>query len=175
MPNWVSNYLNISGPPEDIDRFVKVAGAMTRSERKDGPPKVVAVKGKRKAKVVEDCRRFRPEVLGFNHFIPQPRTFPKGIPKGHPGTPKWMRWRAKYWGTKWEPCWTVFKQVNGSRIRYRFCTAWYAPTEFFQRVSRVYPTLIFRLRYWQYGAWQPLCEFSKGKGYLVKCDNKETR
>jgi hypothetical protein len=171
MPNWVSNSLTISGPPEDIDRFAKVAGAMTRSETKKGPPKVVPVKGKRKAKAVEDDRSFRPEVFTFNHFVPQPRKFPKCIPKGHPGTPKWMRWRAKYWGTKWEPCWPDVKRVYRNRIRYWFSTAWYAPIEFFYKVSRMYPTLIFRLRYWEDGKWQPRCEFSKGKGYVVEKDS----
>ena len=175
MPNWVSNRLTISGPPEDIDRFAKVAGTMTRATRKDGPPKVTPIKGKGKAKGIADNRSFRPEVLSFSHFIPQPRKFPKAIPKGYPGTPKWMRWRAKYWGTKWEPCWPEVKRVYRTRIRYWFSTAWDAPVEFLERVSKRFPTLIFTLRYWQNGEWQAPCVFRMGSSYQVEKTTRKRR
>lgn len=165
MPNWVSNRLTISGPPAEVDRFVTVAGTMTRKTRHMAPPKPAKLSGKRKP--VEDNRTHRPEVLSFQHFIPEPRRFGSRYPSGRKYLPKWMRWRLVNWGVKWDACWPKVKRVYRTRVRYWFSTPWDVPLRWLETVSRSYPMILFSLRYYRDEQWVQVA-FRAGVFYEVE-------
>lgn len=89
------------------------------------------------------------------------------------GHPTWYEWAIANWGTKWGDFDTqierssvyyeikddkvVFpydnedKQDNNEYIRFHFDTAWSPPIKAFERISKMYPTLTFILRYTESG------------------------
>lgn len=56
------------------------------------------------------------------------------------GVVGWYDWRVKYWGCKWDTDLEIDYQ-NEERIDFVFDTPWSAPREFFDEISRRYPTL----------------------------------
>jgi len=122
MPNWCGNDLSVSGPKEDMNRFIEQA----KSKRPTGQE--IEPNGN----VIE---KFEDVALSFEKFVP----YPYG---------KWdYDWCVKNWGTKWDAC-----EVNDDgHGNYYFDTAWSPPTEAVLGMSKCYPTLEFHLAYEECG------------------------
>lgn len=148
MPNWCENILTVSGPSEEVDRFIK------DNNGGDG------------------------EALVFSKAVPEPTYEGYNGPSHEDtpsGLPTWYHWRIENWGTKWEPdsgtdvkkeTKTVLDQEI-STATYYFSTAWGPADAWFDKVVTKYPKL--RLSY-VYG--EPGNNFG---GVIVALDGKVTR
>jgi hypothetical protein len=136
MPNWCNNRLSVSGPKADVLTFIE------------------------KAKSADS-------VLSFESLVPPKYDDPdyqdakEAHVEGttdHP-TFNWYRWQKDHWGTKWdvnpdEVSLDTNESFDGNDLEavYEFATAWCAPTEFYEAITAMFPTLTFDA----YG-WEPGC------------------
>ena len=162
MPNWCENELRITGPAEEMDRFVKEAHGSTRQY---GPKK----KGASPPET---------QMLCFHKLFPVPDELLKrsyGADMGHEkdlpaidGCRCGADWEIKHWGCKWgvsnANCQMTTGPDDDTEIGYWFLTAWSPPTEFLRHVSTIFPKLRFDLTYREIG-----CGF---KGRFIVCNGK---
>ena len=107
-------------------------------------------------------------LLCFDNFAPMPKELINTIspPERHNrnltrkfGADNWYDWRVKNWGTKWpasgvELCSTkVFHMTSEKPIEiiYDFETAWSPPEPIVMKMSKMFPKLKFKLKYWEAG------------------------
>ena len=62
--------------------------------------------------------------------------------------PNWYDWCVKNWGTKWDVDGKLVQEYEDC-LEYSFRSAWYPPIAWLKQVSTDYPTLLFRLRYYE--------------------------
>ena len=142
MPNWCTNELNLYGPKEDVESFMK---------------KVVQEEGK---------------ICLFESTYPTPIDLvdQKPFKKIHElneeelvllskfGSSDWYEWRVDNWGTKWEceDAYLMFERdIEGKEelkeIAYRFDTAWGPAINWQKKITADYPNIIFHLWYEETG------------------------
>lgn len=144
MPNWCDNKLRVSGKRNEVSRFVEQA-------RGKGP----YYKGGE-----EDSGE--PQCLDFNQFVPVPTQVIEysnskpscdavGAIFGKPSMCCGYHFQLSHWGTKWnayEP--SVSRSKKGDAV-YGFDTAWSPPERIVRVMSEQFPTLTFKLFYWEGG------------------------
>jgi hypothetical protein len=132
MPNWCENILTVSGPTEEVDRFIK-------------------------DNLGEDS-----ESLAFSKAVPEPTYEGyngSSHDKTLSGLPTWYHWRIANWGTKWEPDTdldierktNVVDGENFLTATYYFSTAWGPGDVWFEKVVGKYPKLRFSYVYGEPG------------------------
>lgn len=142
MPNWCTNELNLYGPKEDVESFMK--------------------------KVVQE----EDKICLFQSTYPTPielmdETAHKKIADWTPtdhilfeeyGATNWYDWRINNWGTKWESedAHLMFEadiegKDNLKEAAYRFDTAWGPAIDWQKKVTKDYPGIIFHLWYEETG------------------------
>lgn len=124
MPNWVTNRLEVSGSPSDLERL---CGSICSLPSADPS-----------------------EPLDFERVFPTPVQLLDETPVGteHPEFPAWREWRTQHWGTKWNVRDSV-REGNPSdgRLVYRFLTAWTPAEPIFLEISRRHPEVELSLEY----------------------------
>lgn len=191
MPNWCSNMLTVTGPEEDLARFVRQAKGHTVSYN--------SIYDSENWEVFNDIRitsiaSMNPEPgevtdLSFHALYPVPaeiRRLPydEGVAKrvaeiagvkfsgmgGH-------AWQVSNWGTKWEPNIGHVDTENSDYAQYGFDTAWSPPEALIEKVSVDWPTLKFRLEYEEPGMnFAGCCEYQGGEVIFAEereCDYPE--
>ena len=161
MPNWCSNKLIITGPEEDLARFVRQARGPTSSynnildskswevfddiriasicSMNPEPGEVSDLSFHALCPVPEEIRR-----LGFDGKLAKKAAETLGVEFPGMGGAGWQR---ANWGTKWEPnVWGVYVD-DCDYIEYCFDTAWTPPDALVEKISIDWPTLTFRLEY----------------------------
>lgn len=141
MPNHCENELVITGDKEIVEMFIHLA------------------KGKDEEADLN--------LLDLNNFIPYPECYKNkeleektktdgfnayGCKYGKGGFLSGYDWCLENWGTKWG-CYNqapVSRLKNG--VKYYFDSAWNPPKEAIEKISKIFPTLIFSLRYWEGGS-----------------------
>jgi hypothetical protein len=119
MPNYCENDLYVSGPGQDIRAFMD------------------HVKGEYGGK---------PLVFDFNALVPEPDVCPPLDPGGID-----LGWHVTNWGTKWNALWPVLLEMDcdeGS-AELHFSTAWSPPRPVILAAARRFPSLQFRLEYFE--------------------------
>ena len=132
MTNWCENSLNITGPSDVIDEFVKIARIV----------KPIPCDINNKINIQED-----EEVLNFNSLYP--------IPSNIIDSKKSYEWELKNWWCKWGAYDSKIYENSDNEVEYHFLTAWSPPKNFLIKISRDFPELKFRLEY-----EEPLMGFS---------------
>ena len=134
MPNWCSNELIVSGKAKDLAVFKAQAHRPSAGENSE----------------LDFCiSRFIPipeELVGTKSPVDKPN--PKLVKKY--GADNWYDWCCNNWGTKWD----VEGQAAGvskGKLGYTFDSAWAPPSEAIRRISEMYPTLKFELRFSEEG------------------------
>jgi hypothetical protein len=172
MPNWCENNLKITGPAEELDRFVKeVQGT--------GP--------QYKPYSVEGINKEPPQkqILCFHKLYPVPaellrRTYgaseedEKDLPLVD-GCKSGYDWEITHWGCKWgvsnQHCEMTTAPDDDSEVGYWFMSAWAPPTSFFKHISRMFPKLRFRVTYSEGGlAFKGRFIVQDGKVKLDLCE-----
>lgn len=138
MPNWCSNVLTVKGAKKELARFRK------------------ANKGSYK----NEAGRTINNALQLNALVPMPPELENTQSPGNENSPEakalkkkhgysnWYDWRVANWGTKWEVseenC--TLETVDGALV-YTFDTAWSPPGDWLDKVSKLFPSLEFSIRY----------------------------
>ena len=162
MPNWCENELRITGPPEEMDRFVREAQG---TARRYGPMR-------------KDASPPEKQMLCFHKLFPVPTELLKrsyGADMEHErdlpaidGCTCGADWEIKYWGCKWgvsnENCQMTTAPDDDIEAGYWFLTAWSPATGFFEHMSKMFPKLRFELTYRELGLGF--------KGQFIVCNGK---
>ena len=122
MANWCMNLLRVTGPAEDVTRFQKQAAAVTPCQGRK--------------------TESTPEAFSFQRLVPLPakrRTADEDTDGG--GSPQ------QAWGCRSDAFHSEQVETWEDGVVYRFVTPWKPPTAFFQRVSELWPPLVFVLDY----------------------------
>lgn len=139
MPNWVDNAVTITGPNEELARFMELIG---------NRPKFAS----------EDQTDF-----SFHSFITLPDEVDPEVYHGPSGWKNgekvgdseynWYTWNNNNWLTKWDACdqdVTASLGENGeiNQIYITFQTAWAPPEPVFEEMGKQFPTLDIRV-WWE--------------------------
>ena len=166
MPNWCSNDLTVTGPKEEIERWVEFSTGL--------PPKY------KPSKLEEEIfgkplknKKEEPEILNFHSICPIPQLtldfgFDHGYVKDADGNMKPPEGspecgydaQCRLWGTKWGACevsvttpetctsWSpVMESEDHSWISYNFDTAWSPPEPLVRAAALLFPDCIFNLTF----------------------------
>lgn len=174
MPNHVSSNLTITGPADDVRRFVS---AVDRSATPYGeafdfkgvlpmPVELVGTKSSTSIQTQPEIdalwaewnkRKNAGELKDWE--IKEGKPWGLGITQAASddliakyGSNNWYEWAHTNWGTKWGAYdtteWIVTDSDNGNATAtIAYNTAWSPATPFFERVSLMYPTLVFDTEY----------------------------
>ena len=63
------------------------------------------------------------------------------------GARNWYGWRNQNWGTKWNAFDQEMKDANDITLEYYFRTAWAFPLPIFEKLTLMFPTLSFTVRW----------------------------
>jgi len=177
MPNHVSSNLTITGPGDDVRRFVsavdrsaggKVVGVeldfaalvpMPKELVGTRSPTCIQTQAEIDALWAEWNRRKQAGELK-DWEIKEEKPWGLGITQAASdaliakyGSDNWYDWAHRNWGTKWGAYDTGEWQVNDcstsgmTTATINYNTAWSPATPFFERVSLMYPTLVFDTEY----------------------------
>lgn len=164
MPNWCHNTLRVTGPPEELVKFVEKAKPtqqlMARAHCESleqwwplGEPKPTLEQW--------FSKNYANQPLTFEAFAPQPEE-----------VGDWYSWRCENWGTKWDASFNGVGSAFGAEsadldaslafygltndlkgATYQFDTAWSPPFEAVLTMATQHPLLEFQLRYAEVGMY----------------------
>ena len=120
MTNWCKNFLRVTGPDEDLARFLKQA-----APAEPGP----------ETKTVSP-----PEAFSFQRLVPLPAAG-GNTTDGEGSSP------PEEWGCRGDARATEFEVARDGAALYQFETAWNPPMTFLRKVSELWPGLVFLLDY----------------------------
>ena len=138
MPNWCENNLYVSGPREELQKFLELSCA----DKSKG------------------------ETIQFQRIYPMPDD-PEEQLKQSGDNPlysvirekktesllreAWYYWHLNHWGTKWDLDGDCMFTDKEKELVWSFWTAWSPPEGVIKKASENFPELVFRLEYWEYG------------------------
>lgn len=137
MPNWCENELTVTGNKAELEKFVAET--------------FVTEEGKR--------------IFDFDKVVPYPQKFKDmdAAIKDVPWEERLKRnmkdgfnsggyeWCCANWGTKWGACNPTDLVETAKSIKQTFSTAWGPPLPVIAAASRKYPTLTFKIKYFEGG------------------------
>ena len=162
MPNWCSNYLEVTGSEEKLREFdnkfkakhismetsqTSMPEAMFKAENYVGKKyKVVNInkKGSITLQVIDSIKEV--EGYSFVNFVP---------PTEEDYLNGWYDWNCNNWGTKWGIC--DLQEPDNlddkplTSIGYSFCTAWSPCTPVIESMAKAFPELSFEYSYEECG------------------------
>ena len=146
MPNWCSTNLTVTGPAEEMDRFLaglKKEGNEHRLIDSYLPCPEELTETVDGWSSDEDEQKKREEL------------YAKNIEKY--GYKSWYDWQYAVWGTKWGDCDTRFVQsfVRGENkvAQWNYMTAWGPMTNGWLKVSEMFPNLVFEFEHDEEGGF----------------------
>lgn len=159
MPNWCNNRVTLTGPKEEIDRFLIQAKKPYSYVEFDGWD----LKESKKVPVME--HKVEPDAFSFQNFVPMPDTLhiPSPVPTEGPlaaiakdnrkkyGFESWYDWACSYWGTKWDAGETDVNRINNRIVELTFDTAWGPPGPVIEAIHEQFPKLSIKLSWHEEG------------------------
>lgn len=164
MPNWCSNALGVTGPAEDISKFVESIKELDESSESEWDicrpyplPKVL--EGTRAPRPtmeqVDRLRNLDPEVqpilarnwtqdAEIQDLLDKIAQADKA--EKETGYADWYTWTNAHWGTKWSPDVTQ-ASIELTAVSLTFDSAWSPPQGLVVELSRINPALTFILEY----------------------------
>lgn len=154
MPNYCDCELDVRGNPKDLKRFMKFAknDEQVFDFNRFIPYPEKFEKLDRLANLWYQLRRGKINVDDLTEeemafLLKHNGEIKDGYNSGG------YEWCINNWGTKWNACNpTVVSSLKGDVLFYRFDTAWSPPIPVIIKASKMFPELIFELRYWEIGA-----------------------
>ena len=127
MTDWVTTRLFMTGPKEDLDRFISDCIHIV-ADSKDGEP-----------------------TFDFEALVPMPddvratmnttNSEVKTPDAQSAGDRHWFQWCSRNWGTKWPASNFEGRRINNDTYDCRFGTAWTTPHPVILALTTAYPTL----------------------------------
>jgi hypothetical protein len=121
MPNWCDNNLTVTGDSVELKRFV---AAVTNEDES--------------IKIMDNLLPFPAELEGKDIIGRD------GEVVGRAFTDEGYNWCIRNWGTKWGDCETEILVNENDNLFLTYQTAWSPALEGLQRISTMFPTLVFR-------------------------------
>ncbi|MBU2060301.1 MAG: hypothetical protein KKH44_00425 [Bacteroidetes bacterium] len=87
-------------------------------------------------------------VLSAKKFVPYPKKFQDKDKTGF-FKPGGRDWCEKNWGTKWGMYETNLDFKSETKLLYTFLSAWTPPIPIIEKMSKLFPTLEFELKYFE--------------------------
>ena len=140
MPNWCNNNLTITGPEEEVARFVVDARNRPQFYRGEFEIDNERLRGMGKPEKTLQEALGPEEELCFHAIVP----IPDGILAGR-YDPDGYNMENALWGTKWGSAHSEITVREEGRVIYLFETAWAPPLKFLETASESYPSLTFTL------------------------------
>jgi hypothetical protein len=146
MPNYCDNALNVRGPVDDVNKFHH--DLVTASEAKDG--------GELKQLKLSSLYPCPEELEILSGSMPEgPAKVQwekqKAANLEKYGFQDWYDWCVDKWGTKWGDCDTEQSHMFPGETHYYYQTAWSPCLGLIQKLSEMYPTLIFTTTFEELG------------------------
>jgi len=164
MPNWCYNSITIQGPKEDLDKFIQ---AVTLPKSSDlGTEYDLTLPYPTPKELAETPSVFYsdPDKQSEQAKIEQANLDKYGYKN-------WYDWNIAHWGTKWPPRVEEFDLDDAQHdglwsIHALYETAWCPPTKLIQKLSELFPTLVFHTSFDEESQAFVGCEiFSKGQEF----------
>jgi hypothetical protein len=177
MPNWVYNYLDISGNEEDI---AKVKAQLNKPftkmhdqwNMKTNEMEVTETVYSNPVFAFHNIYNHTQDGISDEDYIKQPdHTLPIAEAMQFKGN-HWYDWNVRNWGTKWDVAVyddkeysdTELTEETETSLSYRFNTAWSPPNSAISKISSQYPNLVFTLSYEEETGWGGEVVFEDGEG-----------
>lgn len=164
MPNWCYNSATISGPKEDLDKFVQAISSPIDEEVRDDYDLTLPYPTPQELKDTKAGFYFPEPHENWKRMLADGevtqewydelvRNNAEGYAKDQANVAKygyknWYDWNIAHWGTKWAPRVEHFDYNNDHydgdwRVELRYETAWAPPSGLILELSRQFPTLTF--------------------------------
>jgi hypothetical protein len=154
MPNWCENDLYVTGSREDVAKFQEFAKLKTNN-------KLISANSfipyPEKFAIADEKCKLNREIL---NALPMALSINIGDVHGW-GTDGYnaggYEWCIANWGTKWDLCDVQLVEEsmwsnNKIQVTYFFNTAWYPPIPIIEAMGKKFPSLEFRLDYFEQSA-----------------------
>lgn len=139
MPNWCENEITITGPKEEIDRFISGTKALPDYYEPNG--------------FMEKFNLEKGE-FSFHSLYPIPAD----------KRDDWYDWCIEHWGTKWSADVVIEERVSDEELGMTMETAWSPPLGWFTEAAKQFPALCFRVAYSEPNMqFEGDAEWAKGK------------
>lgn len=151
MPNYVKNNITFYGDAEQIQSvkdYVMTAESVFDFNKIIPMPESLDLEsGSRETKAIE-CAKAR---RNGETITCRPReSFEELADLGEKylynkekyGATTWYDWRIKHWGTKWDAC---DPEWSGDSVTFE--TAWSAPAEIYEKLTKLFPDVRFEVNY----------------------------
>lgn len=157
MPNWCDNTVIVTGPDDEIKRFVD----FVRSEESDFDFNRIAPMPEELKKIhIEGSEidgvyvtRWREEMIDGEKVDVAISEDEENRLSEKYGASDWYEWATDNWGTKWNTSSEdMSADIDTDMARYYFNTAWAPPFPVIQKASSLFPKLHFTLEYDEPGA-----------------------
>lgn len=142
MPNWCVNDLIVNGNRKEVDRFI-AAVAGSREDDTDFDFEKLIPYPKEYAVLDHALREWEDKYKNVEWSARPPRPS-DGYNQGG------YEWCCANWGTKWNAS-EAHLSVTTRGCRVSFTTAWSPPCPVIRKAAELFPTLTFKLKYWEGG------------------------
>jgi len=170
MPNWCECEMTVTGPSGELDRFmagIKQEDAKPGEDTSGERPYLLLESYVPMPEALRDtispARVFETEAERDEYNAAHTQAWGDGTRehaitraesdrlKSQYGANNWYDWQHAYWGVKWGDCRATLERTGPRRVFLRFETPWSPPIAGMDAVAAKFPTLAFRLRYWECG------------------------
>lgn len=154
MPNWCSCYLEVTGPTEDMERFLKIAIRHGDFLLNNVVPRPEALEGLCYGGCTIDgdhVKVWREKEGPDGKMVPE-KVDVDALIRAY-GYADWYNWSIANWGTKWDVEAKVeVVDTDGKKyLKAHFDTAWSPPSQFLHTMAEKWPTLEGLLAYAECG------------------------
>lgn len=150
MPNWVFNYVDITG---DLEALPRIKEQLARK--------------------VEGYEWSEGNIFNFHNIIPFPAdkweeyhrevVYTNGVGWNEVTPHTWYNWNLSNWGTKWNARDVELIEGDFGVLHYSFETAWSPVRDLIKHLSYQYPTLHFTYEYEEEQGWGGIFEYQFGR------------
>ena len=163
MPNWCMNELTVSGTAEELKRFVVSTQGFPAKYPPQEWEKALPREEPKQPYFCFNALVPTPEAvlwMGYDAHDKLPQKALLCVLTGRPFEPiDGYHWSIQNWGTKWDVYWDKLTpedmgwQDGCESISFSFDTAWSPPSMWFEKITKVFPTLQFKLHYEEPGCY----------------------
>jgi len=146
MPNWVFNYVDVSGDQKELVRLKETLAKSVPFEEWEN-------------------------VFNFHNIVTIPADKVEEYNTAHGWANgertgdtefNWYNWNLANWGTKWNARESTLTEGSGEDLRYYFETAWSPVNDLLLLLSEQFPDLEFGYEYEEETGWGGILKFQNG-------------
>lgn len=153
MPNWCENDVYVRGPRSEVEKVV----AHLKSDNREFDFNKVIPYPEKLRQMDEDANAFSYFNKEVQNLSQEEITVRREAYKKKWGTDKdgfnsgGYEWCHENWDTKWNACDITSRMNKNGSAFYSFSTAWASPTKVFVALSRLFPKVLFRIKWYERG------------------------